>query len=121
MLPRAISSLPGTPGAWLLASAAVGLAGCQPSREQRIAEHEATLARYCTSCHDDVERTAKAALRNWYAEFVATGDCRMRTGVTERDAALEFDWSRLGVRYSQLIALVSGLALDSGSTRSPSP
>jgi glycosyltransferase involved in cell wall biosynthesis len=64
---------------------------------------------------------AKAALRNWYAEFVATGDCRMRTGVTERDAALEFDWSRLGVRYSQLIALVSGLALDSGSTRSPSP
>ncbi len=64
MLPRAISSLPGTPGAWLLVSAAVWLAGCQPSREQLMAEHEATLARYCTSCHDDVERTADLSLKS---------------------------------------------------------
>jgi glycosyltransferase involved in cell wall biosynthesis len=59
---------------------------------------------------------AKAALRNWYAEFVATGDCHLRLGVAERHAALEFDWSSLGVRYSQLIALVSGLAYGPRST-----
>ena len=48
----------------LLTCAAVWLAGCTPSREELIAEHEETVGRYCTSCHDDVERTADLSLKS---------------------------------------------------------
>ena len=50
--------------ALLLAGALALLAGCEPSREELIAEHQATVARYCTSCHDDVERTAELSLKS---------------------------------------------------------
>jgi hypothetical protein len=48
----------------LLTGAAVWLAGCEPSREALIAEHQETVGRYCTSCHDDIERTADLSLKS---------------------------------------------------------
>ncbi|HJR71480.1 MAG TPA: DUF1592 domain-containing protein [Gammaproteobacteria bacterium] len=47
-----------------LAGAGALLAGCGPSREESLAEHGATVARYCTSCHDDAERTAELSLES---------------------------------------------------------
>jgi hypothetical protein len=38
------------------------LAGCGSSRDREIAEHGATVARYCHECHDDIERTADLSL-----------------------------------------------------------
>jgi hypothetical protein len=64
MFPRANNTL-------LLAGAVAWLAGCQPSREDLIAEHAATVERYCTSCHDDVERTAELSLESLSLETVA--------------------------------------------------
>jgi hypothetical protein len=64
MFPRANNTL-------LLAGAAVWLAGCQPSREDVIGEHAATVERYCTSCHDDIERTAELSLESLPLETVA--------------------------------------------------
>ena len=37
-------------------------AACQPSREKLIAEHEATLERYCLDCHNQAERAGELAL-----------------------------------------------------------
>jgi glycosyltransferase involved in cell wall biosynthesis len=51
---------------------------------------------------DDVP-AAKEAIRRWYAEFLATGDCRAYNEAGQAAAALEYDWSRLGLRYSHLI------------------
>jgi hypothetical protein len=48
----------------LAAGAAALAAGCSPSRDELMAEHEATVARYCTSCHDDAERTADLSLKS---------------------------------------------------------
>ncbi|RPI64309.1 MAG: DUF1592 domain-containing protein [Lysobacterales bacterium] len=64
MFPRANSTL-------LLTGAAVWLAGCAPSREEVVAGHEQTVARYCTSCHDDIERTADLSLESLPFDAVA--------------------------------------------------
>jgi hypothetical protein len=48
----------------VLAGAGALLAGCGPSREESLAEHGATVARYCTDCHDDAERTAELSLES---------------------------------------------------------
>jgi hypothetical protein len=48
----------------VLAGAGVLLAGCGPSREESLAAHGATVARYCTDCHDDAERTAELSLES---------------------------------------------------------
>jgi hypothetical protein len=48
----------------LLLTGAAALAGCTPSREDLIAEHGETVGRYCTSCHDDIERTADLSLKS---------------------------------------------------------
>ena len=37
-------------------------AACQPSREELIAEHEATLKRYCLDCHNQAERAGEMTL-----------------------------------------------------------
>ena len=50
--------------ALLLAGAGALLAGCEPSREDVVGQHQATVARYCTSCHDDIERTADLSLKS---------------------------------------------------------
>ncbi len=47
-----------------LAGAGALVAGCTPSREELLAEHGATVARYCTNCHDDAERTAELTLES---------------------------------------------------------
>jgi hypothetical protein len=47
-----------------LAGAGALLAGCGPSREVQLAEHGATVARYCQGCHDDAERTAELSLQS---------------------------------------------------------
>jgi hypothetical protein len=39
-------------------SAAALLAGCQPSRDDLVAEANATIKTYCTDCHNDIDRTA---------------------------------------------------------------
>jgi glycosyltransferase involved in cell wall biosynthesis len=56
----------------------------------------------CVVAPDDVP-AAKETIRRWYAEFVATGDCRAYNEPGEPHAAREYDWSQLGLRYSQLI------------------
>jgi hypothetical protein len=48
----------------VLLTGAVALAGCTPSREELIAEHAETVGRYCTGCHDDVERTADLSFKS---------------------------------------------------------
>jgi mono/diheme cytochrome c family protein len=40
------------------------LAGCAPSRDEQVAEHRATVQRYCVGCHDDAERTADLSLQS---------------------------------------------------------
>jgi mono/diheme cytochrome c family protein len=50
--------------ALLVTAAAALLAGCEPSREEQIAEHRATVQRYCVGCHDDAERTAELSLQS---------------------------------------------------------
>jgi hypothetical protein len=47
------------------------LTACQPSREQRIAEHESTLERYCLDCHNQAERAGELALEPVRLESVA--------------------------------------------------
>jgi hypothetical protein len=47
-----------------LAGAGALVAGCGPSREESLAAHGATVARYCTDCHDDAERTAELSLES---------------------------------------------------------
>jgi hypothetical protein len=42
--------------------AAVLLAACQPSTEQRAATARATIEEYCTGCHNDAERTGELTL-----------------------------------------------------------
>jgi hypothetical protein len=37
-------------------------AACEPSREELVAEHEATLQRYCLDCHSQAERAGDLAL-----------------------------------------------------------
>ena len=44
------------------ALAAAGLAGCGPSREALIAEHTATIDRYCLDCHNAVDQEAGLVL-----------------------------------------------------------
>jgi glycosyltransferase involved in cell wall biosynthesis len=56
---------------------------------------------------DDL-RGAKDALLDWYKEFVAAGDCRGALEQDQTDAKLEYDWTRLGPRYSELIKLLGG-------------
>jgi len=41
----------------------VAVAGCQPSVEEQAAAAKTTIDEYCTSCHNDAERTADAADR----------------------------------------------------------
>lgn len=48
-------------GGMLLAAALA--AGCQPSREDLVAEHAASLQRYCVDCHNDAERSAELTLQ----------------------------------------------------------
>jgi hypothetical protein len=55
----------------LLVAGAALLTGCEPSRESLLAEHAATVERYCTSCHDDIERTAELSLQSLPLETVA--------------------------------------------------
>ena len=45
----------------LLAVAVLG-SGCQPSRDQLIAEHEATIKRYCLDCHNYAEQVGDLSL-----------------------------------------------------------
>jgi hypothetical protein len=40
------------------------LAACAPSRDELVEQHQATIGRYCTSCHDDIERTADLSLKS---------------------------------------------------------
>ena len=41
---------------------AIAVAGCQPSVEEQAATAKATIDEYCTSCHNDAERTAELTL-----------------------------------------------------------
>ena len=41
---------------------AVLLAGCQPSRENLVAEHAAVVSGYCYDCHNDIEQVADMSL-----------------------------------------------------------
>src|SRR5687767_8476434 len=50
--------------AWLCAA-------CEPSRKQLIADHEATLERYCLDCHNQAERAGELALEPVRLESVA--------------------------------------------------
>ncbi|HEX7080174.1 MAG TPA: DUF1592 domain-containing protein [Gammaproteobacteria bacterium] len=45
-----------------IAASALILAGCQPSEAERIARHTATIDRFCTDCHNDIEREADMTL-----------------------------------------------------------
>jgi hypothetical protein len=50
--------------ALVAAAAALLTGGCSPSRDDEIAEHRATVQRYCIGCHDDAERTADLSLQS---------------------------------------------------------
>jgi hypothetical protein len=45
-----------------LSAIALLCAACAPSREELVAEHEATLKRYCLDCHSQAERAGELAL-----------------------------------------------------------
>lgn len=46
----------------IAAAIALAVAGCGPSVEQQAAQAKATIDEYCTSCHNDAERTAELTL-----------------------------------------------------------
>ncbi len=54
-------------------------AACEPSREELIAEHEATLERYCLDCHNQAEQAGELAL-----EPVRLGDVAANPDKWER-------------------------------------
>jgi hypothetical protein len=62
MLERANTAAYLTPAILTPAMAALLLAGCSAGRDADLAEHGATVARYCHECHDDIERTADLSL-----------------------------------------------------------
>lgn len=51
---------------------------------------------------------AKAAIKDWYTEFIAGRDCRTPLATTQTNAKSEYDWARLGPRYSELIRSCAG-------------
>jgi mono/diheme cytochrome c family protein len=57
VFPRANTAL-------LVTAAGALLAGCEPSRDEQIAEPRATVQQYCVGCHDDAERTADLSLQS---------------------------------------------------------
>ena len=60
-----------TTGGLTVAATAI-LAACEPSGEALVAQHGATVARYCFDCHGDVERTAGLSLQS--LELAAVSD-----------------------------------------------
>ena len=54
-----------------IGAVAVFSAACQPSREELIAEHAATIERYCLDCHNQAEQAGELALEPVRLENVA--------------------------------------------------
>ena len=56
----------------LLATASVLIAGCQPSPEEIAASHAATVDRFCTDCHNEIDREAGLVLEDADLAHVGT-------------------------------------------------
>ena len=117
MFLRAIGTLLATAGA------AAMLAGCAPSREELVAEHEATVARYCTTCHDDVERTADLSLQSLQLKNVAAHPAEWENVVRKLRAGMMPPVGEPRPATDVRLELVSWLQteLDAVAAASPNP
>ena len=107
----------------LLLTGAAALAGCTPSREELIAEHEETVGRYCTSCHDDVERTADLSLKSLPLAEAAAHPAEWEAVVRKLRAGMMPPIGEPRPATEARLALVGWLEseLDAAAAASPNP
>jgi hypothetical protein len=107
----------------LPAGAALLLAGCEPSREELIERHEATVGRYCTSCHDDIERTADLSLKSLPVAEVAAHPVEWEAVVRKLRAGMMPPSGEPRPTAAARVALVGWLEseLDAASLANPNP
>jgi hypothetical protein len=107
----------------LLTGAAACLAACEPSHEELIAEHEQTVARYCTSCHDDIERTADLSFESLPFDAVAAHPAEWEKVVRKLRAGMMPPIGEPRPAAEARIELASWLEgeLDAAAAASPNP
>jgi len=110
-------------GTVLLAGAAIALAGCEPSREDLIEQHQATVGRYCTSCHDDIERTADLSLKSLPLAEVAAHPAEWEAVVRKLRAGMMPPSGEPRPATDARLALVGWLEgeLDAAAAANPNP
>jgi hypothetical protein len=82
-------------------------AACQPSREDLIAEHEATLERYCLDCHNQAERAGELALEPVRLESVATDPEKWERVIRKLRAGMMPPVDQPRPRHDTYVALAS--------------
>ena len=109
--------------ALLLAGAGALLAGCEPSREDLIGQHQATVARYCTSCHDDIERTADLSLKSLPLSEVAAHPAEWEAVIRKLRAGMMPPVGEPRPTTDARLALVGWLEdeLDANAAAKPNP
>ncbi len=109
--------------ALLLAGALALLAGCEPSREELIEQHQATVSRYCTSCHDDIERTAELNLKSLPVADVAAHPAEWEAVVRKLRAGMMPPVGEPRPAAEARLALVSFVEseLDAAAAAHPNP
>jgi hypothetical protein len=109
--------------ATLLLAAAALLAGCEPSREELIERHQATVGRYCTSCHDDIERTADLSLKSLPVADVAAHPAEWEAVVRKLRAGMMPPSGEPRPTAEARVELVGWLEgeLDAASAANPNP
>jgi hypothetical protein len=107
----------------LLAGTAILLVACEPSREDLIEEHQATVGRYCTSCHDDVERTADLSLKSLPLTEVAAHPAEWEAVVRKLRAGMMPPIGEPRPETEARLELVAWLEgeLDAAAAASPNP
>ena len=109
-------------GALLLPGAAL-LAGCEPSRDELVEQHQATVGRYCTSCHDDIERTADLSLKSLPLADVAAHPAEWEAVVRKLRAGMMPPIGEPRPTAEARLALVGWLEseLDAAAAARPNP
>jgi hypothetical protein len=109
--------------ALLLAGALTLLTGCEPSREELVLQHQATVSRYCTSCHDDIERTAELSLKSLPVADLAAHPAEWEAVVRKLRAGMMPPVGEPRPTAEARLALVSFVEgeLDAAAAANPNP
>ena len=109
--------------ACVAAAAGILLCGCEPSRDDVIGQHQATVARYCTSCHDDIERTADLSLKSLPLSEVAAHPAEWEAVIRKLRAGMMPPVGEPRPATDARLALVGWLEdeLDANAAAHPNP